>query len=75
MVGVIDERFALNRVIRKPSSRIADSGSKRSLTFDPSVEHRTLATTVGTGTLFMGLRVGTLDQRAALIQSIQVFCR
>ena len=52
----------------------ADSGTRRALTFCPECGTRIYAKTVGEGTGFWGLRVGTIRQRAELRPRFQVWC-
>ncbi|MEP1206816.1 MAG: GFA family protein [Rhizobiaceae bacterium] len=75
VVGVVDEQFELTTGSMKTYVKTADSGTKRALTFCPECGTRIYSKTVGEGTSFMGLRVGTLERRAELTPKMQVFCR
>lgn len=75
VVGVVDERFTLKTGDLKTYVKTADSGTKRALKFCPECGTRVYAKTLGEGTQFMGLRVGTLDQRAELVPAAQAYTR
>ena len=59
----------------KSYESVADSGTLRSRTFCPECGTRIYAVTVGEGSSFMGLRVGTCDQRDQLVPTVQMWCR
>ena len=75
VVGVVDGQFRLLSGTLKVFDKTADSGTIRALAFCPECGTRIHATTVGQGSPFFGLRLGTVRQRAQLKPSIQVFCR
>lgn len=69
------EDFTLTKGALKTYEKIADSGTRRALTFCPDCGTRIYAQTVGEGTTFWGLRVGTCNQRADLKPKLQVWCQ
>ena len=75
VVGVVDGKFRLLSGTLKTYEKIADSGTVRALAFCPECGTRIHASTVGEGTSFMGLRLGTVRQRDRLKPSLQVWCR
>ena len=75
VVGVVDEKFRLLSGAFKTYQKIADSGTVRALAFCPECGTRIHAKTVGEGTSFMGLRLGTVRQRDQLKPSRQVWFR
>ena len=76
VVAIADaDRFTLLTGTLKVYEKIADSGTVRALSFCPECGTRVHATTVGEGSQFMGIRVGTIRQRAELRPQIQVWCR
>ena len=75
VVGVVDESFRLLSGNLKTYEKIADSGTVRALAFCPECGTRMHATTVGEGTSFFGLRLGTVRQRDSLKPCRQVWCR
>ncbi len=75
VVGVVDEQFRLLGGTLKTYEKTADSGTVRALAFCPECGTRIHATTVGEGSPFFGLRLGTVRQRAQFKPSMQVFCR
>jgi hypothetical protein len=75
VVGIIDECFHLLSGTLKTYEKIAESGTVRALAFCPECGTRIYAKTVGEGSSFFGLRVGTVRQRAQLIPKAQVWCR
>lgn len=75
VVGVVDEQFRLLSGTLKVYDKTADSGAIRALAFCPECGTRIHATTVGEGSPFFGLRLGTVRQRDRFTPKIQVFCR
>ena len=69
------EEFTLTQGEMKTYEKIADSGARRALTFCPECGTRIYAKTVGGGTGFWGLRVGTCTQRRELQPKLQVWCQ
>lgn len=75
VVGVTEDSFVLDSGRLKFYASVADSGSVRSRTFCPECGTRIDARTIGEGTSFVGLRVGTVDQRDLLQPHVQIWCR
>ena len=75
VVHIVDDSFELLRGEMKTYVKTADSGTKRALTFCPECGTRIYAKTVGEGTSFWGLRIGTIRQRHDLRPRLQVFRR
>ena len=75
VVGIVDESFRLLRGDLKTYQKIADSGTVRALAFCPECGTRIHAKTVGEGTSFFGLRLGTVRQRDRLKPRRQLWCR
>lgn len=75
VVGVVDGQFRLLSGTLKVFDKTADSGTVRALAFCPECGTRIHATTVGEGSPFFGLRLGTVRQRDRFKPSMQVFCR
>lgn len=76
VVAITDaDKFALLTGTLKVYEKIAESGTRRALSFCPECGTRIHATTVGDGQQFMGIRFGTIRQRAELKPRIQVWCR
>ena len=75
VVGVVDKQFRLLSGTLKVFNKTADSGTVRALAFCPECGTRIHATTVGEGSPFFGLRLGTVRQRDRFTPKIQVFCR
>ena len=75
VVGIANENFKLLTGKLKTYVKTADSGTKRALTFCPECGTRIYAKTVGEGTSFWGLRVGSINQREQLTPKLQVFQR
>ncbi|MHA1570129.1 MAG: GFA family protein [Alphaproteobacteria bacterium] len=75
VVGVVDGRFRLLSGTLKVFDKTADSGTIRALAFCPECGARIHATTVGEGSPFFGLRLGTVRRRDRFTPSMQVFCR
>ena len=75
VVGVKNEAFNLVSGKLKSYEVTTDTGSIRSRTFCPDCGTRIYAKTLGEGMRFWGLRVGTIDQRAELVPTIQAWCR
>ncbi len=75
VVGIVDEEFRLLGGELKTYEKIAESGTVRALTFCPECGTRIHAKTVGEGSSFFGLRLGTVRQRDRLKPSLQVWCR
>ena len=75
VVAVVDEQFRLLSGELKSHEKIADSGTTRSLTFCPECGTRIYGKTVGEGTQFFSLRVGTVRQRAQLRPKFQFWRR
>ncbi len=74
-VGVVDEQFRLLSGELKHYEKIGSSGTPRSLGFCPECGTRFYGRTVGEGTRWMSLRVGTMHQRAQLTPRRQIWCR
>ena len=74
VVAHIAGEFRLLSGEMKTYEKIADSGTRRALTFCPECGTRIYAKTVGDGTGFWGLRIGTIRQRAELEPKLQVWC-
>ena len=74
VVAHIEGGFRLLTGEMKTFEKTASSGTRRALTFCPECGTRIYAKTVGEGTGFWGLRVGTIRQRAELIPKLQVWC-
>ena len=75
VVGIIDNSFSLQSGSLKSYESQSDSGSVRSRTFCPECGTRIYAETIGEGMSFVGLRVGTIDQRDMLKPHVQIWCR
>ncbi len=75
VVGIVDEDFELLIGTLKTYSKVAASGTVRALTFCPKCGTRIHASTVGEGTDFFGLRVGTVTQRDQLKPTWQSWCQ
>ncbi len=75
VVGIVDEEFRLLSGELKTFEKIADSGTVRALAFCPECGTRIHAQTVGEGSSFFGLRLGTVRQRDQLKPKLQVWCR
>ena len=75
VAGVVDGGFRLLAGELKSYEKVADSGSVRSRTFCPECGTNIYACTVGEGTGFFGLRLGTINQRAELTPKLRVWCR
>ncbi len=73
VVGVVDQQFRLLSGTLKTFDKIADSGAVRALAFCPECGTRIHATSVGDPDGFMGLRLGTVDQRGQLTPKGQAF--
>ena len=68
------ETFELLEGSMKTYEKIAESGTRRALTFCGDCGTRIYAKSVGGGTGFWGLRVGTCNQRRDLKPKLQVWC-
>ncbi len=75
VVNIVNDSFKLLSGELKSYESYADSGNLRSRTFCAECGTRIYAVTVGEGSSFMGLRVGTCDQRDQLTPNIQMWCR
>ena len=75
VVGVTDGQFRLLSGTLKTFEKIADSGTRRALAFCPECGTRIHAQTVGEGSSFFGLRLGTVTQRDQLTPKMQVWSR
>ncbi len=75
VAGIVGEKFRLLSGTLKTYEKIADSGTVRALTFCPECGTRIHAKTVGEGSSFFGLRVGTVRQRDKLKPSLQAWCQ
>ncbi len=75
VAGIVDEKFRLLSGALKTYEKIADRGTVRALAFCPECGTRIHAKTVGEGSSFFGLRVGTVRQRDKLKPSLQDWCR
>ena len=75
VVGITDGQFHLRSGTLKTFEKIADSGTRRALAFCPECGTRIHARTVGEGSSFFGLRLGTVNQRDQLTPKRQVWSR
>ena len=75
VVGITDCQFHLRSGTLKTFEKIADSGTRRALAFCPECGTRIHARTVGEGSSFFGLRLGTVNQRDQLTPKRQVWSR
>lgn len=76
VVFVPEDAFELLGGELKTYVKVADSGNKRAQTFCPTCGTHIFATSVeGAGSRTLGLRVGTLRQRADLPPKKQYYCR
>jgi hypothetical protein len=75
VVGVPGGRFELISGSLKTFTKIADSGNLRVLAFCPECGTRIHATSAGDPDGFMGLRLGTVNERARLRPAGQAFCQ
>ena len=75
VVGITDAQFHLRSGTLKTFEKIADSGTRRALAFCPECGTRIHARTVGEGSSFFGLRLGTVNQRDQLTPKRQVWSR
>lgn len=79
VVATTEEDFDLVEGTLSSYESVADSGTLRSRTFCRDCGTRIYAKTVGataaSGLQYVGVRVGTIDQRDKLIPKIQVWCR
>jgi hypothetical protein len=75
VVAVVDQQFRLLAGKLKTHNKTADSGTVRVLTFCPECGTRIHATSAGDPDGFMGLRLGTVDQRDRLPPVAQAVCR
>ncbi|MGK0170383.1 MAG: hypothetical protein ACI9W2_002109 [Gammaproteobacteria bacterium] len=75
IVHIVGDSFHLLRGEMKTYVKTADSGTRRALTFCPECGTRIYSKTIGEGTAFWGLRVGTIRQRRELWPKVQVFKR
>ena len=66
--------FALTKGALKTYEKIAESGTRRALTFCGDCGTRIYAKTVEGSTGFWGLRLGTCNQRRNLVPKLQVWC-
>ncbi|MBO68362.1 MAG: glutathione-dependent formaldehyde-activating protein [Acidiferrobacteraceae bacterium] len=73
--GIVNEEFRLLTGRLKSYEKIAESGTIRALAFCPECGTNIYSKTVGEGSPFFALRVGTVKQRAQLIPKQQVWCR
>ena len=74
VVAVEAGSFRLLSGALKTFDKIADSGTVRALAFCPECGTRIHATSAGDPDGFMGLRLGTVDQRDQLKPVAQAFC-
>ena len=75
VVGIDDDSFSLETGELKSYESEADSGSIKSRLFCPNCGTRIYAKTIEDGTSFVGLRLGTVDQRELLKPNVQIWCR
>jgi hypothetical protein len=73
--AVSGDSFKLLSGELKSYDKVADSGTLRSRAFCPECGTNIYARTVGEGTGFFGLRVGTITQRQALTPKVRVWTR
>ncbi len=73
VVAVLDQQFRLLSGTLKTFDKIVDSGTVRALAFCPECGTRIHATSVGDPGDFMGLRLGTVNQRDRLTPKGQFF--
>ncbi len=74
VVRVEAGQFRLLSGALKTFNKIADSGTVRALAFCPECGTRIHATSVGDPDGFMGLRLGTVNERDRLTPIAQAFC-
>ena len=75
VVGILEKEFHLLSGELKIYEKVADSGTVRALAFCPDCGTRLYAKTVGEGSTFFGLRVGTVRQRDQLVPKRQIWCQ
>lgn len=75
VAGIVEGKFRLLGGTLKTFDKVADSGTVRALAFCPECGTRIHARTVGEGSAFFGLRVGTIRQRGRLKPKRQVWRR
>lgn len=74
VVGVSGGQFRLLSGTLKTFDKVADSGNVRAPAFCPECGTRIHATTPGNPDGFMGLRLGTVNERDQLKPVAQAFC-
>ncbi len=74
VVAVVDQQFHLLGGALKIHTKTADSGTRRALAFCPECGTRIHASSPDNPSDMMGLRLGTVDQRAQLPPKAQAFC-
>ncbi len=74
VAAVADHGFELLTGELRAIQRVADSGRLRERAFCPACGTNLYAADAGGGG-FMGLRLGTIDQRAELVPRVQIWCR
>jgi hypothetical protein len=74
-VGLAPGTFKLTAGSLKTYVKIAENGNRRALTFCPECGTRIYAAPADGSEGFIGLRVGTVNQRAALTPKLQVWCQ
>ena len=75
VAGIDLKDFRLLSGSLKTHVKTADSGNKRDLTFCPECGTRIYAGSSGATEGFVGLRLGTVRQRAELPPTLQVWCQ
>lgn len=75
VVPVVDGTFNLLTGALKTHVKTAESGNRRALNFCPECGTRVHAHNADGDPGFIGLRVGTVNQRARLKPVIQIWCR
>ncbi len=75
VVGLAPSAFKLTAGTLKTYVKIAESGNRRDLAFCPECGTRIYAAPSGETEGFIGLRLGTVRQRAELPPKLQVWCQ
>lgn len=75
VVGVIDSQFTLLTGRLQGYDKVAESGRVRTLSFCPICATRIHARTEGDADAFIGLRLGTVTQRAQISPKVQAWCQ
>jgi hypothetical protein len=75
VVPIVDDKFTVLTGALKTYVKTAESGTRRALTFCPECGTRIHAHTEDGSPGLVGLRVGTVNQRAELKPVVQIWCR